>query len=392
MLKHKVLLSTDIGSDIDDALALLVMLNHPAFDINGIYTVNGNVDARSYIAHHMIKLSGKHIPVARGESQALDSRIRPYYFFEDCLVDDSYINHEESSCSPEIAFKRVEDVGILSNGVDDLVARLKKEKCSVISIAPATNIAKALEQSADAATNIERIYIMGCRFSEADAREHNVRYDLAAMARVLESKTPITIIPGNVCEQYRMPTSMLERLKSPAGQYVRKMARGFLAAKTAQAFGTSIIEGLNLKTILEELVLHKSPAGLDAMNENERLEWVKRSELVTNLDDPYFGALDQEGYFRQYQKLIDHINDPRLQCSFASILTHKLESLTPKTLSVSDVYVPYCIAHPEKVKTKKMKVICNLEGKSLGLPNGNHEVVQDLDFDDFKEFLKIYLK
>ena len=49
-MSKKILFSTDIGSDPDDALALLAMLNHPEIDLKGIYTVNGLVDFRSFIA------------------------------------------------------------------------------------------------------------------------------------------------------------------------------------------------------------------------------------------------------------------------------------------------------------------------------------------------------
>ena len=60
MKNKKVLVSTDIGSDIDDALSLLVMLNS-GINLEGVYTVNGDVDSRSFITHHLLKLAGKDI-------------------------------------------------------------------------------------------------------------------------------------------------------------------------------------------------------------------------------------------------------------------------------------------------------------------------------------------
>ena len=87
-MKNKILLSTDIGSDIDDALALLGMLNQN-LDLEAIYTVNGDVDTRSYIAKHMVDLSGKEIVVARGESQPLLGP-KPYTFYEEYHIDDKY--------------------------------------------------------------------------------------------------------------------------------------------------------------------------------------------------------------------------------------------------------------------------------------------------------------
>ena len=55
--KSKILVSTDIGSDVDDALALNVMLKHSGFNVEGIYTVNGDVNSRALIARHMVSLN-----------------------------------------------------------------------------------------------------------------------------------------------------------------------------------------------------------------------------------------------------------------------------------------------------------------------------------------------
>ena len=67
--RRKIILSTDIGSDVDDALSLLAMLNHPEINLEGIYTVNGDVDSRSRIAKHIVDLSGNNI--SRADQQAL---------------------------------------------------------------------------------------------------------------------------------------------------------------------------------------------------------------------------------------------------------------------------------------------------------------------------------
>ncbi|MAG52552.1 MAG: hypothetical protein CMH62_01165, partial [Nanoarchaeota archaeon] len=128
----KILLSTDIGSDIDDALALQVMFNHPGIDLRGIYTVNDRMDVRPFIAKHIVNLTGRDIPVVKGESRAL-SGINPYYYFEDCVVDDEYIDEEESECSSDVVLKPFEKVGITSDGGEDLASRLEKERHVVFS-------------------------------------------------------------------------------------------------------------------------------------------------------------------------------------------------------------------------------------------------------------------
>ncbi|MCX7018472.1 MAG: nucleoside hydrolase, partial [Candidatus Sumerlaeota bacterium] len=50
-----VFLDTDIGDDIDDALALAMLLNSPEVDLLGISTVHGEVETRSRIAAAMLE-------------------------------------------------------------------------------------------------------------------------------------------------------------------------------------------------------------------------------------------------------------------------------------------------------------------------------------------------
>ena len=83
---NRILLSTDIGSDIDDALCLLSMLNHPDINLQGIYTVNGDVNSRSYIARHMVNLRGARIPVIRGEQKPIAADTKPYTYYESLLI------------------------------------------------------------------------------------------------------------------------------------------------------------------------------------------------------------------------------------------------------------------------------------------------------------------
>lgn len=58
----KILLDTDIGSDIDDALCLAYLLAKPECELLGITTVSGEADKRAMMASAMCKIAGKHIP------------------------------------------------------------------------------------------------------------------------------------------------------------------------------------------------------------------------------------------------------------------------------------------------------------------------------------------
>jgi inosine-uridine nucleoside N-ribohydrolase len=71
MMKTKVLLDTDIGSDIDDAVCLAYLLTQPECELMGITTVTGEADKRAMIADALCKAAGKRIPIFPGCEQPL---------------------------------------------------------------------------------------------------------------------------------------------------------------------------------------------------------------------------------------------------------------------------------------------------------------------------------
>jgi inosine-uridine nucleoside N-ribohydrolase len=67
----KVLLDTDIGTDIDDAVCLAYLLSQPECDLVGITTVTGETEKRAMIASAICKVAGKNIPIYPGVEQPL---------------------------------------------------------------------------------------------------------------------------------------------------------------------------------------------------------------------------------------------------------------------------------------------------------------------------------
>jgi len=62
----KVLLDTDIGSDIDDAVALAYLLSHPDCDLLGITTVSGDPTSRAMIASAICHVAETDVPIYPG--------------------------------------------------------------------------------------------------------------------------------------------------------------------------------------------------------------------------------------------------------------------------------------------------------------------------------------
>jgi len=72
MEKIKVLLDTDIGSDIDDALCLAYLLSEPRCELAGITTVTGMPEQRAMLASAICKMAGKKVPIFPGLADPIE--------------------------------------------------------------------------------------------------------------------------------------------------------------------------------------------------------------------------------------------------------------------------------------------------------------------------------
>ncbi|UCE07824.1 MAG: nucleoside hydrolase [bacterium] len=62
----KILLDTDIGTDIDDAVCLAYLLANPDCKLMGITTVTGEAEKRAMLASALCRVAGKDIPIFPG--------------------------------------------------------------------------------------------------------------------------------------------------------------------------------------------------------------------------------------------------------------------------------------------------------------------------------------
>ncbi len=75
----KVLLDTDIGSDIDDAVCLAYLLAEPECELVGITTVTGEAHKRAMMASALCNVAGRSVPIFPGaEEPLLITQQQPY--------------------------------------------------------------------------------------------------------------------------------------------------------------------------------------------------------------------------------------------------------------------------------------------------------------------------
>lgn len=175
---HKIILDTDIGTDVDDALALAVLLGSKEVDLIGITTVYGDVRLRSQIAMNLCSMADRQVPTFMGNDKTISGREVWMSGSEGKNVEslDSFIPQDTSA------------VDFLIEAVTD-----QPQSIDVIAIGPLTNIARAIKGSSDFQDKVKRVWIMGGDFTQSKV-EHNFKCDIDAARIVLESSVPITIL------------------------------------------------------------------------------------------------------------------------------------------------------------------------------------------------------
>jgi purine nucleosidase len=163
-----VLLDTDIGTDVDDLLALIVLEQEPSLDLKVVTTVYGDVHLRAQMAKRVLRLLGRpDVQVHAGQPRPQSGR------------EVWWAGHEGVGIEG-LEDEEVEPVG----GVEALTraARAHAGELAVVAIGPLTNIAQALDDDPEFASNVDRLVIMGAEFARG-IPEHNIRCDVTAANR-----------------------------------------------------------------------------------------------------------------------------------------------------------------------------------------------------------------
>lgn len=176
MQKIPVILDTDIGTDIDDTWALIMMLNSPELDIKLITTVSGNTHYRAKIVAKFLEIAGRtNIPIGLGIGDPKNSLNLQEPWVEDYELDNYKGN-------------------VYQDGVRAMIDTIKNSPTpvTIISIGVATNIAKALSIAPEIVQNSIFVGMHGSIYKgyggkEGRDPEANVRYDVPSIRKVFSA-------------------------------------------------------------------------------------------------------------------------------------------------------------------------------------------------------------
>lgn len=194
-----IILDTDIGDSIDDALALAFALHSPELDVRAVTTVIDDVESKTRLAWKMLGVYNRRdIALAMGAPEPLlDPATSTKSKEFDVLTRNDII--------PDAARKRAADLIVDT-------ALQSRGKITIVAIGPLTNVALALKTDPRIKNNIERIVIMGGAYFSSES-EYNVKRDRAAAEIVFHSGVPITAVGLDVTSQCKLREEDLDRMR-----------------------------------------------------------------------------------------------------------------------------------------------------------------------------------
>ena len=201
-----LILDTDIGTDVDDALALAFALRHPDIDLRAVTTVSGDAVKRARIARKLLELAGRDdVEVAAGVPSPLHPNGR-----------SAWSGHEG-----ERLLEGDEELEISPRDAVTLLLEECRAGCEIATVGMQSNVAAAIERDESFPARVRRLAVMGGLFARGDfhgvpvtpADEHNLNVDPEAALRSLNAPMPKLYVPGDVTLHTFLTAEQLERLR-----------------------------------------------------------------------------------------------------------------------------------------------------------------------------------
>ncbi len=213
-----MLLDTDIGTDVDDALALAVCLGSPEIDLLGITTVYGDVLLRARMAQKLLALHGvADVAVVSGEERPLSDRRARYWGGHEGV---GLLGPADEHLAP---------TG--TDAVDFLVrqVRARPKTVELIAIGPLTNVARAIARDRSFSADLAGLTIMGGVLRGQEGLhlpivEHNFACDPEAAQVVFDSGAPISLVPLDVTTKVAIGAEEVARLRRSPTAFHRALA------------------------------------------------------------------------------------------------------------------------------------------------------------------------
>jgi purine nucleosidase len=257
-----VFVDTDIGDDIDDALALALLLCSPEVSVVGVSTVFGDTYLRARLAAYLLQIYGaSDISVAAGQGQPLLLRHRPSGVCQATVLPTDLTQQISPLSGPELLIQ---------------AAHRYPGQLTLICLGPLTNVALALQQEPALVSLLRQVFFMGgaSRLSRPD---WNVRSDAQAAHLFLEARFPTTMIGLNVTASCHLQRSDVARFHNTHNPRLHLLSRMITAWQENQPWWRSRLPYLHDPLVVAALcapqLFHFATLPIRVMNHGPLVGW-----------------------------------------------------------------------------------------------------------------------
>lgn len=213
---QKIIIDTDIGDDIDDALAIALALKSPELEVVGITTVYQNVEMRTKLTLKLLQVYNRtDITVATGIGRSLcqELRLKPPVPCQ-CMI----LKGNEKLPAPAE-----------EEAIDFIISKVlaNPDEITLVPIGALTNVASAISKEPRLKENLKEIVMMGGVIGEKRA-EYNILCDPEAADIVFKSGVPIKMIGLDVtmkCMMTKDELAKIEKDRKPTSKFLSELIR-----------------------------------------------------------------------------------------------------------------------------------------------------------------------
>ncbi|MFD0715799.1 nucleoside hydrolase [Paenibacillus sp. GCM10027626] len=221
--RQKVIIDTDIGDDIDDALALFLALRSPELEIAGITTVYKNVQARAQIVSSMLHAAGRSdIPVIPGASRPL---LSGELYGKPVQLEEMPFQFLDEMREQPVSAQLTATEFIIQTALQ------AEQPITLITLGALTNVALALRVKPEIAAKISKIVVMGGAY-DMNVSEYNFSCDPIAAQIVLGAGIKIIAVGLDVtfrCLLSDEQTAAFRESKDNVAKLIMKMRQYWLS-------------------------------------------------------------------------------------------------------------------------------------------------------------------
>jgi inosine-uridine nucleoside N-ribohydrolase len=193
LVRPPILLDTDIGNDMDDALALALLLASPEIDLRGVVATGTEPGKRAMFLCRFLTMTGRRqTAVATGSAPPVERKM---------VAMHQYYYH------PDVLFNRTTKP-VKEPAFDFINARVRAQpkRVTLLATGPLTNVARFLSEHPKSAALVRRIVLCG----------ENVKADAAAARKVFNSGVPLIVLLRDVTEKLTLSVADRKSIFAPA--------------------------------------------------------------------------------------------------------------------------------------------------------------------------------